>query len=103
MADLNRAISTAVKTGKVLFGVNTVLNSAATGKVRLLVVASNLSEETRDEIQRHCEMSGVTLVSYPKSSVDLGRLCGKPFSISALAIRDPGDSEIMALTEEENV
>jgi large subunit ribosomal protein L30e len=31
---------------------------------------------------------------------DLGSACGKPFSVAALAVIEPGDSEIMALQRE---
>jgi hypothetical protein len=33
--------------------------------------------------------------------LDLAAVCGKPFTISALSIREPGDSEILELTESE--
>jgi hypothetical protein len=31
--------------------------------------------------------------------MDLAAACGKPFTVSALSIREPGDSEILKLTE----
>ncbi|MEM2110725.1 MAG: 50S ribosomal protein L30e [Candidatus Bathyarchaeia archaeon] len=103
MADLDRAISMAVKTGKVLFGANTVLNSAMTGKAKLIIVASNCPKATRENLDYYCKLSGISLLSYPKTSLELGRICGKPFSISVLAIRDAGDSDILTMAEEENV
>jgi large subunit ribosomal protein L30e len=35
-------------------------------------------------------------MKYPGMGVDLGVACGKPFSISALAVLEPGDSEILS-------
>jgi ribosomal protein L30E len=32
-----------------------------------------------------------------KDSLDLGVLCGKPFSVSVIVINDPGDSKILEL------
>jgi large subunit ribosomal protein L30e len=36
---------------------------------------------------------------YKGSSLDLAAVCGKPFTVSALSIREPGDSEVLKLTE----
>ena len=103
MADLNRALATAVKTGKVSFGTNTSMNSAIAGKARLIIVASNCPNKTREKLERYCKMSEIPLIRFSQSALDLGRVCGKPFSISALSIRDPGDSDIFTIVEEKNV
>ncbi len=103
MADLNRALATAVKTGKVSFGTNTAVNSAIAGKVRLIVIASNCPNEIREKIELYCKMSEIPIIQFSQSSLDLGRVCGKPFSVSALSIRDPGDSDILTIVEEKNV
>jgi large subunit ribosomal protein L30e len=39
------------------------------------------------------------LMTYRGTSLDLAAVCGKPFSVSALSIREPGDSEILKLME----
>jgi hypothetical protein len=31
--------------------------------------------------------------------VDLGMVCGKRFAVTALTVKEPGDSDIMKLTE----
>jgi hypothetical protein len=31
--------------------------------------------------------------------LDLAAVCGKPFNVSALSIREPGDSDILKLVE----
>jgi large subunit ribosomal protein L30e len=42
----------------------------------------------------------VPVYGYQGMGKDLGSACGKPFSVAALAIIEPGDSEIMALQRE---
>ena len=103
MADLNTALAMAVKTGKILFGANSTLESAMSGKVRLVVAASNCPKNLRAELERHCKLSKIPFLVYPRTSVELGRLCGKPFVVSALAVRDPGDSDILEIARQENV
>lgn len=99
--DLDKAIATAVKTGKVLFGSNLALQSARTGRAKLIIVASNCPEEIRRDIEYYCKLSNIPLLTYRGSSLDLASLCGKPFLVAALTIRDPGDSDILKMVEGE--
>ena len=103
MPDFNKAIAMAVKTGKVLFGAKTALRSAITGKVRLIIVASNCSERLRRDLARYCMLSKTPFRVIKRTSIELGRICGKPFVISALTIRDPGDSDLLKMVAENNV
>jgi large subunit ribosomal protein L30e len=97
VADLDNALATAVRTGKVLFGANTALKMAMTGKVRLIVVASNSPQKIREKLEYYCKLSKIPLIFYPGSSLELGKVCNKPFFVSALSIRDPGNSDILRM------
>jgi len=103
VVSLDQALAIAVKTGKVLFGANSTIKNVMTGKVRLAIVASNCPEEIRKKIEKGCKLSKIPFIVSPRNNVELGRVCGKPFSISALAIRDPGDSDILKMAEGKNV
>jgi len=97
VVNLDQAIAIAVKTGKVLFGANSTIKNVMTGKVRLAIISSNCPERIRLDLEKYCRLSGIPLIVSPRNNVELGRVCGKPFAISALAIRDPGDSDILKL------
>lgn len=99
MIDVDKAIATAVKTGKVTLGANAVLQNAKTGKAKLVVLANNCPNTMRETIERHCKLSDVPIIVFRGSALDLAAVCGKPFTVSALSIREPGDSEILKLTE----
>ena len=101
MIDVAKAIATAVKTGKVSFGANSAIQSARTGKAKMIVLASNCPVEIREDIEYYCKLSNIPLLVYNGSSTDLAAVCGKPFLLSALTIREPGDSEILKLAEKE--
>jgi len=103
MVSLDQSLSIAVKTGKVLFGANSTIKNVIAGKVRLAIVASNCPDEIRRTLEKYCKLSEIPLIVYPRNNMELGRVCGKPFSISALAIRDPGDSDILKMVKERNV
>lgn len=103
MIDINKAIATTVRTGKVLFGANNAIKNAKIEKARLVIVSSNCPQKIREDIEYYCRLSDVPIVIYNGTSIDLGAICGKPFMVSALTIREPGDSDILKLAEAANV
>jgi len=88
-----------VKTGKVQFGCREALDAAKTGKARLIVIASNCPEPDKSDILYNARLSEVPVHVYSGTSMDLGAACEKPFLVAALAVREPGDSEILRLAE----
>jgi large subunit ribosomal protein L30e len=103
VTDLDKALAIAVKTGKVLFGADSTLKSAMTGKVRLVIAASNSPKELRENLEYYCKLSKIPFIVYPRTSLEVGRVCGKPFDVSALAIREPGDSDILKIAVKNSV
>ncbi|KPV63760.1 MAG: 50S ribosomal protein L30e [Candidatus Bathyarchaeota archaeon BA1] len=99
MIDVNKAIATVVRTGKVLFGGNNAIKTAKVRKAKLIIVAANCPQSIRGDIQYYCKISSIPMIIYNGTSIDLGSACGKPFMVSALTIREPGDSDILKLAE----
>ena len=100
---MNKAIATTVKTGKVLLGANNTIKTAKIGRGKLIIVAANCPRKIREAIEYYSRLSNISIITYNGTSIDLGVACGKPFMVSALTIRDPGDSEILKLAEAANV
>jgi len=103
MIDINKAISTTVRTGKVLYGANNAIRSARVGKAKLILVAANCPQKIREDIEHYCKLSDIPMIIYNGTSIDLGTACGKSFMISTLTVREPGDSDILKLVEAANV
>jgi len=99
MIDIDKAIAAAVKTGKVSFGANSAVQNAKTGKAKLIILAANCPKTIHEDLEYYCKLSRVPLITYKGSSMDLAAVCGNPFTVSALSIREPGDSEILRVTE----
>lgn len=99
MIDVDKAIATSVKTGKVSFGANAALQNAKAGKAKMVILASNCPKDIKEEIEYNCKLSSVPVMTYKGASMDLANVCGKPFIISALSIRETGDSEILKVIE----
>jgi large subunit ribosomal protein L30e len=99
MIDIDKAIASAVKTGKVSFGANSALLNAKTGKAKMIILAANCPKNIKDDIEYYAQLSKVPVLSYKGASMDLANVCQKLFIISALSIREPGDSEILKAVE----
>jgi len=95
--DVNKQIRLAVKTGKVELGCKKTLNAASFGRGKLLIVASNCPEPYKSDILYNAESSNIPVHLYQGTSLDLGFTCEKPFTVAALMVREPGDSEILRL------
>jgi large subunit ribosomal protein L30e len=101
MIDIDKAIASAVKTGKVSFGTNAAVLNAKTGKAKMIILAANCPKKIKDEIEYNGKLSKVPVMSYRGDSMDLANVCGKMFIISALSVREAGDSEILKAVEME--
>ena len=100
MIDVNKAITTTAKTGKIQLGASSALKSAKVKKAKLILLASNCPQKIRADIEYYCRLSEVPVSIFKGDSSDLGALCGKPFEVSALTIKEPGDSKILKIMEE---
>ena len=99
MIDVDKALASVVKTGKVTFGANSALQNAKTGKAKMIVLASNCPKDIKEQVEYYGKISKVPVMTYKGTSIDLATLCNKLFIISALSIRETGDSEILKVIE----
>ncbi len=103
LVDVNKAILMAVRTGKVSFGGRKTTEEIRANRAKLVILATNCPDNLRRQIISYAKATETPLLNYSQPSVDLGVASGKPFAVLALSILDPGDSEILKLTEPKNV
>ena len=53
----------------------------------------------KEDVEIYSNLSEIPVHIFDGSSVDLGSICGKPFTVSVLVIQEPGDSNILELKE----
>ena len=92
--DINKALKTAVTTGKVLFGYEQTMKALNAKKAKLIIVSQNCPDDHLTQIDKQKE---VPYYKFGGNNVELGSACGKPFSVSMLSVLNPGESEILAL------
>jgi len=97
--DLDRALLITTRTGKVTYGFKESLEILRSGKAKLVILTQNLPREREEKIRHYAKISGIPILQYNGSSLDLGVVCEKPFPISVMVVRDPGDSEILKMVK----
>ncbi len=90
--DMHRALRQVVQTGEVHFGVRQAKKALRDQTARLIVVPENIPDSTLDELRG---ISQIPMVRFAGTNFELGTVCGKPFSVSALTVIEAGDSDIM--------
>ncbi|NLX50068.1 MAG: 50S ribosomal protein L30e [Methanospirillum sp.] len=92
--EFNVSLRKAIKTGKVVLGQHETERCVMDGEASMVVVAKNCPEAYRDSLTSESE---VFVYTFDGSSVQLGKACGKPHMVSALAVVNPGESDIISL------
>ncbi len=84
---INEDIQTAIKTGNITIGYRESIKSLKSGEVKSIIISNNVPENMKKDIEHNAKISGANLEVFEGSSKDLGIVCGKPFSVTTLAIK----------------
>ncbi len=95
MADLANDIRLAVDSGKTAIGINTVVDSIKRSTAKLVIIANKNRQGSLQDILHMAGIAGIKVINYSANPVELGAICGKPFSVSVLSIIEPGNSNIL--------
>ena len=90
MIDVSRALRVATDTGEVRFGLREVRRATKAKSAKIVVVSSNCPPDAV------AALGEVRLLRFSGTNVDLGAACGVPFSVAAVAVLSPGDSNILS-------
>ena len=93
--DLSKAIRLAVDTGKVTLGSDKTRKALLSDQPKLVILAANCEKNYKGDVLRYAELSGVPVVEFNGSSLELGNVCGKPFPVQALSVFDAGTSNVL--------
>jgi large subunit ribosomal protein L30e len=94
-AHLSKVLKDAVKRGKTAVGAKESLASMKGSKAILLTcsVPSGVGAKLREEAKKH----GVPVVELPHSSAELARMIGRPYRVSAIALRSVSEADVNQL------
>ena len=97
---LTKAIKDAISSKKCKMGQKEVLQSAKNSK--LIVCSNSLPPNSRKEIEQTASSAHVPIYNFNDTSVELGRLCNKPYRISVICIDKASDADVASVLEEIN-
>ena len=84
---LNEEIQSAVKSNNAILGYRRSIKFAKLNKPKLIVMANNVPDQIRSEIEHTVKLSDSKFEVFNGNSRDLGTFCGKPFPVSVLTIK----------------
>ena len=88
-------IRLAVDSGDTAIGINSVEQSIKSNSAKVVVVASNNKKETIEDLMHLAKIANIRVLTIKGNSMDLGSICGKPYSVSAVSVINPGNSKIL--------
>jgi len=95
-AQLSKVLKDAMKGGKSALGAKESIAAVKGSKAVLCTrsIPPALGAKLRDEAKKH----GVPVVELAQSSAELAKMVGRPYKVSAIAVRNVSDSDIKLLT-----
>ena len=94
--NIERSLKVLVETGKVHYGIEQAKRAADKGTAKMIIAASNCIEERFNDKK----YGNIRIYHFKGTASDLGAACGKPFGVSALAVLDAGESDILKAGKE---
>ena len=93
---LAKILKEAMKGGRYSLGAGEVIADMKGSK--LILLTESLPVDTRAKLTEEAQKNNVKMVDLEMNSTELGRMIGRPFRVSALALRQVSDSELRQLT-----
>jgi len=84
---VEETIQDALKAKKAIVGYRQCIKFIKLDEPKLIVIAKNLPESMRKEIEHNAKISETSLEIFNGSSRDLGVVCGKPYPVSTVVIK----------------
>jgi large subunit ribosomal protein L30e len=95
MRNLEKIVRDAMEANKCKVGSKEVLNSIRGSK--LIVLSNTVESNAKSQMVKEANSSEIPILEFRGNSVALGRICNKPFRISAIALKVGDDKEIQQL------
>jgi len=84
--EFTKMLKAALQSGKLKIGTDSTMAMLRSGGAKLIAVANNSPDKS--EIQKYASGRGIEVFEFDGDSVELGKLCKKPFGVASLAISE---------------
>ncbi len=96
---VEKEIRLLIESGDVLIGSRKGLKELLIGNPKAVIYASNLKKELLSSIDYYANHAEIIKVKFNGTSLDLGKLCGKPYPVSMLVVFDEGEADLDKLAK----
>lgn len=93
--EIERQISIIQKTGRLRYGLRNVIRALQRGEAKAIIMAEKIPLDTKNLIKYYAAITGVPIVEFPGTSIELGAAAKRPHVISVIAVLDLGVSKIL--------
>ena len=95
MVEVDKILKKTIKKGKVKIGTKETKTAISNGSAKLVILSINCPYAK--DINNHAKKKNIPVYSSNYSSIDLGYICGKAYTISVFTVLDDGGSNIMSI------
>ena len=95
---LEKAIKDAIKKRKPTIGTKQIMHSMETSK--LIVISQSVPNEKVKNVEKNAKNYNVPILNFEGSSVELGKLCGLQFRVSAISLDSLSNANTQAILKE---
>ncbi|MEW5840364.1 ribosomal L7Ae/L30e/S12e/Gadd45 family protein [Nitrososphaera sp.] len=99
MKAIEKVVKDAIAANKYKSGVREVLQSAKGSK--LIIASKSMDAADRAKLDEQARSGGAQVYEFDGNSVQLGKLCNKPFRVTAIALKGTTDAEIKSVMAEQ--
>ena len=92
---LEKIVKNAITDNKYKSGTKEVLHSMRGSK--LIVMSNSVAPKDRLKLEEEAKSSNIPIYRFQGNSVQLGKLCNKPFRISIMSLKSGSDEDINLL------
>ncbi|MEK6973166.1 MAG: 50S ribosomal protein L30e [archaeon] len=95
--DVKKEIRRAVDTGKAVCGEKVCKRAIMNDDGELAITSKNMKNEEKEEVKYLSGLAKMPYYEFEGTSMELGTVCGKPFGISVMVIKNMGKSKLNQL------
>lgn len=95
-AEVSREIRRAVDSGKVAYGFKQAEKTLLKENAELIIFSNNTPKAGKERLQEYATLANIPCYNFEGNGLELGAVCGKPFTVGVLSIKDLGKSKVLA-------
>lgn len=94
---LARVLKEAMKSGKYTIGTKEVISELKNSKMVIAATTPSIDDASKGSLVKEAERNNIPVVRIDKSSAQLGKMIGRPFRVSAIALRVVAEGDFRQL------